>query len=232
MTAAEGDEAIATFQVPARVPSINTEQAMPRTYFTEALTDYLLRRSNILGDTYEERQAALYRGGLRIHTTLTPYLQTKAEEARDVLPATATRLRRRDRVPRHPDRCDRGDGRRLPDSCPARTRSTWRSRRARPGRARRCSSSPPPCRRAPRPTTSSTGAARACCRTLATPSDPFEISDAVEPRTRHPAGDDVALDQLRLRPAGPDRRPAPGGQHDVPDGRVTVPLPRPAGVRT
>ena len=88
MTAAEGDEAIATFQVPARVLSINTEQAMPRTYFTEALTDYLLRRSNILGDTYEERQAALYRGGLRIHTTLTPYLQTKAEEARDVLPAT------------------------------------------------------------------------------------------------------------------------------------------------
>ena len=81
-------DAMLTFEVPVRVLSINDEQAMPRTYFTEALTDYLLNRSDILGATYDERYAALYRGGLRIHTTLTPYLQTKAEEARDVLPAT------------------------------------------------------------------------------------------------------------------------------------------------
>ena len=62
--------------------------------------------------TAAERDAALYRGGLEIHTTLTPYLQTKAEEAQDVLPANAAGLRRRDRVARHPDRRDRGDGRR------------------------------------------------------------------------------------------------------------------------
>lgn len=77
-----------TFEVPARVLSLNDERAMPRTYYTEALTDYLLNRSDMLGDTYDQRYAALYRGGLRIHTTLTPYLQTKAEEARDVLPDT------------------------------------------------------------------------------------------------------------------------------------------------
>ena len=88
MTEAEAEAAI-TFEVPVRALSINDEQAMPRTYYTEALTEYLLRRSDILGATYEQRFAALYRGGLRIHTTLTPYLQTKAEEAHDVLPPTA-----------------------------------------------------------------------------------------------------------------------------------------------
>lgn len=82
----EAGESAKQFEVPARVFSLSGQQTLPRTYFTEALTDYLLRRSDILGTTFEQREAALYRGGLRIHTTLTPYLQTKAEEAQQVLP--------------------------------------------------------------------------------------------------------------------------------------------------
>ena len=59
-----------------------------RTYYTEALRDYLLNRSNLLGDTYDERYSALFRGGLRIHTTFDPNLQALAEQARNVLPDT------------------------------------------------------------------------------------------------------------------------------------------------
>ena len=63
-------------------------RATKRTYYTEALREYLLNESNLLGETYEERYNTLFRGGLRIHTTLNPYLQLKAEEARNVLPDT------------------------------------------------------------------------------------------------------------------------------------------------
>ena len=59
-----------------------------RTYFTEALRDYLLNAATMLGDTYQERYNQLFRGGLRIHTTLDPILQAQAEQARDVLPET------------------------------------------------------------------------------------------------------------------------------------------------
>jgi len=59
-----------------------------RTYYTEALRDYLLNRSNLLGDTYDERYSALFRGGLRVHTTFDPNLQALAEQARNVLPDT------------------------------------------------------------------------------------------------------------------------------------------------
>lgn len=57
-----------------------------RSYFTEAVRDYLINRSNILGDTLEEREHSLFRGGLRIHTTLDPDVQAAAEMARDELP--------------------------------------------------------------------------------------------------------------------------------------------------
>ena len=60
-----------------------------RTYYTEALRDYLLNRSDILGTTYEERYVKLFRGGLRIHTTYNPINQFQAEQARNVLPDTA-----------------------------------------------------------------------------------------------------------------------------------------------
>ena len=75
------------FVIPERVKSIPT-RATKRTYYTEALREYLLNESNLLGETYEERYNTLFRGGLRIHTTLNPYLQLKAEEARNVLPDT------------------------------------------------------------------------------------------------------------------------------------------------
>ena len=58
-----------TFVIPERVKSIPT-RATERTYYTEALRDYLLNRSDILGDTYQERYTRLYRGGLQILSAL------------------------------------------------------------------------------------------------------------------------------------------------------------------
>ena len=74
-----------TFVLPERVRR-RPERATERTYFTEALRDYLLNRSDILGETYEERYTKLHRGGLLIHTTLDPLLQAEAEQARNELP--------------------------------------------------------------------------------------------------------------------------------------------------
>lgn len=66
------------------IPSLNTKP----TYYTEALREYLLERSNILGETEQERANQLYRGGLRIYTTLDQRLQGFAETARNELPDT------------------------------------------------------------------------------------------------------------------------------------------------
>ncbi|MGA0970566.1 MAG: transglycosylase domain-containing protein [Ilumatobacteraceae bacterium] len=87
LTEAEASEVLDTFVIPERRQQIPTRQ-IDRTYFSEAVRQYLLNDSDILGDTYEERYTALYRGGLRIHTTLNPTMQTLAEDARDVLPDT------------------------------------------------------------------------------------------------------------------------------------------------
>jgi penicillin-binding protein 1A len=76
------------FVIPERVRSLPT-RATQRTYYTEALRDYLLNRSNILGETYDERYRQLFRGGLRIHATLNPYLQSEAEKAQAQLPANS-----------------------------------------------------------------------------------------------------------------------------------------------
>ena len=75
------------FTLPERVRVIPGRENA-RTYFTEALRDYLLNTSEILGDTYEQRYNQLFRGGLRIHTTFNPGMQQAAERARDLLPAT------------------------------------------------------------------------------------------------------------------------------------------------
>ena len=75
------------FVLPERVKVIPGRENA-RTYFTEALRDYLLNTSDILGDTPEQRYNQLFRGGLRIHTTLKPGMQLAAEQARDALPAT------------------------------------------------------------------------------------------------------------------------------------------------
>ncbi len=76
------------FTLPERVKTL-PGRSNQRTYYTEALRDYLLNRSTILGETYQERYNRLFRGGLRIHTTLDPNLQAQAEAARTVLPANA-----------------------------------------------------------------------------------------------------------------------------------------------
>lgn len=85
LTEAERIEIEETFALPVRALR-REERATERTYFTEALRDYLLNRSDILGDTYQERYTRLYRGGLHIYTTLDPELQRRAEAARDELP--------------------------------------------------------------------------------------------------------------------------------------------------
>lgn len=85
----EQAERLATnWEIPYRVRQIPTFDTEP-TYFTNALRDYLLTRSNILGDTEQERANLLYRGGLQIHTTFDPFLQKAAEDARDILPDTS-----------------------------------------------------------------------------------------------------------------------------------------------
>ena len=87
LTEAEAETIEAEFVIPERVQRIPTRE-VDRTYYTEALREYLLNGSDLLGETYEDRYTALYRGGLRIHTTLDPALQAAAEEARDLLPDT------------------------------------------------------------------------------------------------------------------------------------------------
>lgn len=86
LTQEEADAQRESFQVPSRVQSIPSQEAPPRTYFSEALTDYLLNRSKILGENREQRVNALYRGGLTIQTTLNPQFQAYAEQAHDILP--------------------------------------------------------------------------------------------------------------------------------------------------
>jgi penicillin-binding protein 1A len=68
---------------------VNTRAATGerRTYFSEAVKDHLLNRSDVLGPTYEQRYNRLFRGGIRVYTTLDPRLQEFAESARrDELP--------------------------------------------------------------------------------------------------------------------------------------------------
>ncbi len=77
-----------TFPLPETTYAPSTLAGVKPTYFSEAMKDFLLTRSNILGDTEQERANQLYRGGLRIQTTLNPSLQAAAEQARLVLPAT------------------------------------------------------------------------------------------------------------------------------------------------
>ena len=85
LTEPEGEQLAEEFVLPSRVKSL-PDRSFSRTYFTEALRDYLLNRTDILGDTYQQRYNQLFRGGLRIHTTLDANLQALAEQARNELP--------------------------------------------------------------------------------------------------------------------------------------------------
>ena len=70
-----------SWQIPEVVRSI-PEKTIVRTHFSEEVKSYLLNKSNILGATYRERYNKLFRGGLRIYTTLDPVVQKAAEEAK------------------------------------------------------------------------------------------------------------------------------------------------------
>ena len=117
--------------------------------------------------SYDERYNTLFRGGLRIHTTFNPFLQAHAEAARNILPDT----------PQGFDaaivsletstgaiRAMVGGRGFVPNE-----REVNMALAATPDRARASSSScsPPPCRPAPSPTTSSTArrTARSPCPT-------------------------------------------------------------------
>lgn len=79
-----------TWQIPETIKNI-PEQQVRRSYFSEMVRDYLLNKSDILGSTYQDRFNRLYRGGLRIHTTLDSRAQSLAEQAvKKQLPANKT----------------------------------------------------------------------------------------------------------------------------------------------
>ncbi|MFZ9953868.1 MAG: transglycosylase domain-containing protein [Ilumatobacteraceae bacterium] len=62
------------------------DEPVQRTHFTELVKDYLLNQTTLLGATYQERYAKLFRGGLRIYTTLDRDVQASADEAVTLLP--------------------------------------------------------------------------------------------------------------------------------------------------
>ena len=78
---AESEQCVGSWQIPEVVRTI-TEKKITRTHFSEEVKSYLLNKSNILGKTYQERYNKLFRGGLKIYTTLDPVAQTGAEAAR------------------------------------------------------------------------------------------------------------------------------------------------------
>ena len=84
----QADDLLKTWPIPERVQVLAGRVNTP-TYFTEALQDYLLNRSTILGSDEQERRSTLLRGGLRIYTTLDPDMQIRAEFARAALPVNA-----------------------------------------------------------------------------------------------------------------------------------------------
>lgn len=70
-----------SWKLPEQVNEIAEEQ-IDRTHFSEEVKSYLLNKSNILGESYAERYNKLFRGGLRVYTTLDPVVQQAAENAR------------------------------------------------------------------------------------------------------------------------------------------------------
>jgi penicillin-binding protein 1A len=77
-----GDDPALAFKLPDKVQSF-AEKKNVRTFYTEAVKDYLLNQSTILGDTTQERYNRLFRGGLRIYTTFDQQIQDADDSARD-----------------------------------------------------------------------------------------------------------------------------------------------------
>ena len=85
ITEVQADALGETYEVPDRVRNIPTLETTP-TYYTAALREYLLQDALFLGPDEQARANLLYRGGLRIHTTFDPVLQTSAEAAQRRMP--------------------------------------------------------------------------------------------------------------------------------------------------
>lgn len=88
LTSTKADEVAKSFVVPSS-PRASAELEVSRSYFSDAVKEYLLNESTILGETRTERFNALFRGGLRIHTTLNPFAQAFAENATTIVPQNA-----------------------------------------------------------------------------------------------------------------------------------------------
>ncbi|MBS1838436.1 MAG: transglycosylase domain-containing protein, partial [Actinobacteria bacterium] len=79
ITQAQHDLAVATpVQIVAPQPPPE-QQPYPAAHFVDAVKSYLLKGSDVLGKTQGERYNNLYRGGLRIYTTIDLDLQSTAE---------------------------------------------------------------------------------------------------------------------------------------------------------
>jgi penicillin-binding protein 1A len=89
---ADGDKLATDWPLPDKLQRSNGTQAA-RSYFTEEVRDQLLNKTTILGDDYQTRYNALFRGGLKIYTTLDPYKQFMLEAAKvQQLPDTQGRF--------------------------------------------------------------------------------------------------------------------------------------------
>ena len=80
MAPEESTTTLGSFVIPETVGAV-AQQSTSRTYISEMVRDFLLNKSTVLGATYQERYDALYRGGLRIQTTIDRSMQKKAESA-------------------------------------------------------------------------------------------------------------------------------------------------------
>ncbi len=81
------DEAVAAPITLAEVRPLPEQQPYPAAHFVDEVKDWLIRKSDVLGKTPEERRENLLRGGLQISTTVDLSLQAQAEESiKAVLP--------------------------------------------------------------------------------------------------------------------------------------------------
>lgn len=87
VTPAQADRARAAPVEVAAPRPIPEQTPYPAAHFVDEVKDWLLRGSDVLGDTVAERRERLLRGGLRVDTTIDLGLQAAAEESiRSVLP--------------------------------------------------------------------------------------------------------------------------------------------------
>ena len=81
ITQTQHDAALMTPVTLAPPQPLPEQVPYPAAHFVDAVKEYLLKDSKVLGDTQGERYNNLYRGGLRIHTTIDLDLQAQAEQS-------------------------------------------------------------------------------------------------------------------------------------------------------